>query len=349
MVTVCCCCVAGLSDTLRMKTAPWSTSLRASAAEMSGRDWSSSIRSSSLRPSTPPLRLISSPPKITPSVAGSEYGLETPTRSVITPILMVSCATTDADTAASSAASHFFMTPSSVEQIALRHPSYTKFHRLLQKVRLPLVVMGRAFDDVKGLVPAAGSVVDDARVRLRHRIVRRVLDRQERHADRARAPRPVGVRVVDRPLREPGPERRETADAHRPGIRGFGSSEIAPARLAIVWIHRGIHEAHVAHRAIGDEAALELIAFQLFQGFLRPRGFPPHAGELRFAEAPYECRRVRRPVRALRVVDVELEIALVGVRLVQHRRIDPLREHARARQVRSLEDHAVRRDQVLDF
>ena len=31
-------------------------------------------------------------PKTTPSVAGSEYGLETPTRSVITPILMVSCA-----------------------------------------------------------------------------------------------------------------------------------------------------------------------------------------------------------------------------------------------------------------
>jgi hypothetical protein len=50
MVTVCCCCVAGLSDTLMMKTTPWSTSLRASAAEMSGRDWSSSISSSTLRP-----------------------------------------------------------------------------------------------------------------------------------------------------------------------------------------------------------------------------------------------------------------------------------------------------------
>src|SRR5687768_11883110 len=135
---------------------------------------------------------------MTPSVAGSEYGLETPTRSVITPILIVSCARTDADTAASSATSHFLITPSSVEQIALRHPSYTKFHRLLQKIRLPLVVMARALDHAERLVPAASSVVDDARVRLRHRIVRRVLDRQERHADRARAVRPVGVRVVDR-------------------------------------------------------------------------------------------------------------------------------------------------------
>src|SRR5512145_2202032 len=209
MVTVCCCCVAGLSDTLRMNTAPWSTSLRASAAEMSGRDWSSSISSSILRPSTPPLRLISSAPKITPSVAGSEYGLETPTRSVMTPILMVSCATTDADTAASSAASHFLITPSSVEQIALRHPSYTNFYRLLQQLGLPLVVMGRALDHAERLIPAAGSVVDDARVRLRHRVVRRVLDRQERHADGARARRPVGVRVVDRPLREPSPQCRE--------------------------------------------------------------------------------------------------------------------------------------------
>jgi hypothetical protein len=40
----------------------------------------------------PPFALISLAPNTTPSVAGSEYGLETPTRSVITPILIVSCA-----------------------------------------------------------------------------------------------------------------------------------------------------------------------------------------------------------------------------------------------------------------
>src|SRR5512145_492822 len=208
-VTFCCCCVAGVSVMLRMNTAPASTSLRAIAAEMSGRPWSSSIRSSILRPSTPPAALISFAPNWMPSSVGSEYGFAGPTLSVITPILMVSCATTDADTAASSAASHFLMTPSSVEQIALRHPSYTNFHRQLQQLGLPLVVMGRALDHAERLVPAAGSVVDDARVRLRHRVVRRVLDRQERHADGARARRPVGVRVVDRPLREPSPQCRE--------------------------------------------------------------------------------------------------------------------------------------------
>jgi hypothetical protein len=60
------------------------------AAEMSGRDWSSSISSSIFLPSTPPRALITCAPKIMPSVPGSEYGLETPTRSVTTPILIVS-------------------------------------------------------------------------------------------------------------------------------------------------------------------------------------------------------------------------------------------------------------------
>src|SRR5688572_2152496 len=171
MVTVCCCCVAGLSETLRMNTAPWSTSLRASAAEMSGRDWSSSTRSSILRPSTPPLRLISSAPKITPSVAGSEYGFDTPTRSVITPILIVSCEKIAPAYSASTTARILFMHPSSIEQSLLVHPSYTKFHRLPEQLGLPLVVMRRALDHAESLVAAAGGVVDDARVRLRHRVV----------------------------------------------------------------------------------------------------------------------------------------------------------------------------------
>ena len=59
---------------------------------MSARDWSSSISSSILRPRIPPFLLISFAPNTSPSVEGSEYGFDTPTRSVITPILIVSCA-----------------------------------------------------------------------------------------------------------------------------------------------------------------------------------------------------------------------------------------------------------------
>src|SRR5919106_1483404 len=182
MVTVCC-WVAGLSETLRMNTTPWSTSLRASAAEMSGRDWSSSIRSSTLRPRMPPRRLISCAPKMTPSVAGSEYGFETPTRSVMTPSLIVSCAYAPAQhSAAARPMYHFFMgSLLLIQQFLLPHPSYTKFDRLLQQLGLPLVVVRGALDDMKALVLARRRVVNDARVRLRHRVIGRVLDREQRH------------------------------------------------------------------------------------------------------------------------------------------------------------------------
>src|SRR5687768_2877027 len=263
---------------LRMNTAPASTSLRAIAAEMSGRPWSSSMRSSIFLPSTPPAALISFAPNWMPSSVGSEYGLAGPTLSVMTPILIVSCGKADAAKSASVSARILLTIPSSDEQILLRHPSYTKFDRLLQELGLALVVVRRPLDHMEGLVPAAGGVVDDARMRLRHRVVGRVLDREERHADRARARRPVGVRVVDRPLREPGPQRGEPANANGPGVRALRSSEVAPARLAVVRIHRGIHEAHVAHRAVRDETALELVAFQPRERLLDPCGFSPHAG-----------------------------------------------------------------------
>src|SRR6267143_1408154 len=325
MVTVCCCWVAGVSDMLRMKTAPWSMSLRASAAEISGRDWSSSMSSSILRPSTPPLRLISAAPKIVPSVQGSEYGLETPTRSVITPILMGSCAKVLAANSAAAMASSFFMRPSSsIEQIPRPHPSYTKIDRLLEQLGLALVVVRRALDDAHRLVLARRGIVDDARVRLRHGVVRRVLDRQQRHRDGSRAARSVGVRVVDRPLRQPRSQGRKAPDADWPGVRGLGLAEIAPARLAVVGIDRRIHEAQVGHRAVGHEAALHLVAFQLFQRLFHPGGLAPHARQLRRPEARNEFLRVRRLVWTPRVVDVELEVAPVGVILVAHRGVDPL-------------------------
>src|SRR6266513_4003056 len=236
-VTVCCCWVAGVSDMLRMNTAPWSISLRARAAEISGRDWSSSISSSILRPSTPPLRLIWAAPKMVPSVQGSEYGLDTPTRSVITPILMGSCAKVLAANSAAATASRFFMrASSSIEKIPRPHPCYTKIDRLLEQLGLALVVVRRAPDDAHRLVLARRGIVDDARVWLRHGVVRRVLDREQRHRDGRSAARPVGARVVDCPLRQPRSQGRKAPDADRPGVCGLGLAQITPARPAVVGI-----------------------------------------------------------------------------------------------------------------
>src|SRR6188508_260980 len=308
-VTFCCCWVAGVSVMLRMKTAPASTSFRAMVAEMSGRPWSSSIRSSILRPSTPPLLLISWAPNRMPSSVGSEYGLAGPTLSVITPILIVSCGKIAPAYSARTTARILFMHPSSVEQSLLVHPSYTKFHRLPQQLGLPLVVVRRALDHAEGLVAAAGGVMDDARVRLRHRVIGRILDRQQRHADRARAARPIGVRVVDRPLREPRAQGREAPEADRPVVRRGGLAHVAPAGLAVVGVDRGVEEAQVGHGAVGDEAALHLVAaLQLRQHLLDPRGPAPHPFQLLFPEQGNEVRRVRRLVRAARIVDVELDV-----------------------------------------
>src|SRR3954468_938059 len=242
MVTVCCCCVAGVSDMLRMNTAPWSISFLAIAAEMSGRDWSSSIISSIFLPRIPPRWLITCAPKIMPSVPGSEYGFETPTRSVTTPILMVSCANPLTETRANTNPSNAFMFLLLIDQALLIHPSYTKFDRLLQQLGLALVVMGGPFYDFEGFIAARGSVVDDPRMRLRHRVVGRILDRQQRHGHRRGASRAVGIRVVDRPLRQPGAQRGEAPDTDRPRIGRFRLAHEGPARLAVVRLDRRIHE-----------------------------------------------------------------------------------------------------------
>src|SRR5204863_4029504 len=109
-----------------------------------------------------------------------------------------------------------------------------------------------------------------------------------------------------------------------------GSSEVARAGLAVVRLDRRIEEAQIGHRAVGDEAALEFIAaaaLQRLERLLYPGRAPAQALELRRAKARDELLLVRRLVRAFRMVDVELEIAPIRIRFIDHRRIDPLREH----------------------
>ena len=108
-------------------------------------------------------------------------------------------------------------------------------------------------------------------------------------------------------------------------------------------------EAQIRHRPVGDETALQLVPalpLEVRERFLHPRRAPAHALELGRPEALDERRRIRRPIGAGRVVDVQLELAPIRVGLVDDRRIDPLGEHARARQVRRLEDHRVGRREL---
>src|SRR5262245_26943240 len=234
----------------------------------------------------PPFALISFAPKTSPSVAGSEYGLETPTRSVMTPILMVSCPMAPAETSASAAAAsnRLIAPPLSIQQILFAHPSYTKIDRLLQQLGLSLVVMRPALDHPEGLVLARCGVVNDARVRLGHGVVGRVLDRQQRHADRRGALRSEGVRVVDRPLRQPRAQGREASQADRPVVGGGRLAHVAPAGLAVVRVDRRVEEAQVGHRAVRDEAALHLVPLQPRQHLLYPGGAPPHPFQLFLSE-----------------------------------------------------------------
>src|SRR5689334_19349189 len=168
--------------------------------------------------------------------------------------------------------------------------------------------MGRALDYTHRLVLARRGVVDDAGVRLRHGIVGRILYGEQRHGYVLRAARPVSVGVLGRPLRQPGAQRGEAREAYRAGVGGLRLADKGPARLAVVRLDRGIHEAHVAERPVGREAALHLAGVHLLeprQRLLDPGRAPAHALHLLLPESGDEICRVRWLAGALRVVDVE--------------------------------------------
>ena len=87
-------------------------------------------------------------------------------------------------------------------------------------------------------------------------------------------------------------------------------------------------------------------AAQLFQQVLGPGGDPAIARALLLAEGGHEVGGIRRLVEGIGRVDVELQVPLVGIELVDHRRVDPFGEGLGARQVGGDEDHAVGRRQA---
>ena len=159
-----------------------------------------------------------------------------------------------------------------------------------------------------------------------------------------RAPLAFSVGVVDRPLRQPGAQRRKSREADRTVVDGLRVAQITTADGTVVRLERPVQESGIGHRAVRHETALLLIAAlpaQPDQRLLDPLGTAANAGELRGPEALQELGRVWRLVRIVGIVEVELRIAIVRVVLVAHGRIDPLPQHDGTRHVRRLEEHGV--------
>src|SRR6266536_2022407 len=77
---------------------------------------------------------------------------------------------------------------------------------------LSRIIVRAALDHMEGLVRAGRGPMDHAGMRLRHRIVGTVLDRKKRRPDMSSACQAVSEGILDRPLRQPGSEGRETTE-----------------------------------------------------------------------------------------------------------------------------------------
>ena len=204
----------------------------------------------------------------------------------------------------------------SVREPALAHPLEAGVDRLLQQFGLAVVVVRGALDDPEGLVAAARRVVDEPACGCGTASSAEFSIASSGTVTRQRT---VAVRVgiVDRPLRQPRPQGREPPDPDRSGVGRLRLADEA-ARLAIVRLDRRVHEAGIAERAIGHEASLHLVRLpsSAVQAFPSPR--PSCGGRARAG-----LREIARETPANKaagcgwVVDVELEVAVVGIVLVR--------------------------------
>jgi hypothetical protein len=89
-----------------------------------------------------------------------------------------------------------------------------------------------------------------------------------------------------------------------------------------------------------------LFRSDLLQQFADVGAAPPHPGQLGGAEPGDELGAVRGLVRIPGVIEVEFDVADVGVGLVQHGRIDEFAQHDGPGQMRGVVDHGVGRGQA---
>src|SRR6516225_920348 len=130
---------------------------------------------------------------------------------------------------------------------------------LVQLGTLVLVIMGSTFDPDIFLIWCRERRADRRIVRGGHGIIRLVLHLQDgRATDACRVLRPLRVRQIVAPLRQPGAQRGIACEPRRRGVRGTRIAEITPAGPPSVRVDTRIEPAHVAHRPMDDKAALDL-------------------------------------------------------------------------------------------
>ena len=133
-------------------------------------------------------------------------------------------------------------------------------------------------------------------------IVGEIPDHEHRHRDASRARgrrRPANGRSSTGAGRR-RPRGGEAREPDRPVVDDFGIAQVAPARAALVGVDRGIEEARIGHRAVGDEAPLEVGTAgggaQRLTG-LHPGGHAAVALDLGRAGSTPRTQCVRRLVR----------------------------------------------------
>src|SRR6218665_145235 len=230
----------------------------------------------------------------------------------------------------------------SIVQSSLCEPVEADRCRLLQHLRLSEEVVRRPLKHRHGLVGRARSLEYLAHMGLWHGVIGTVLDGQERNSERLRTGYAICVAVIRRPLGQPGAQRGKARNAHGAVVHRFGNTHEAPPDRTIIGLDGRVEKAWIRHGSMGNKPALYLLATfatECFQGFLDPRGASAQPCSLARTERGEEVGAVWRT--ACRRIQVQPRVNAIRIVLIQHRRVDPFREHPGPSRMCCLENEGI--------
>ena len=132
-------------------------------------------------------------------------------------------------------------------------------------------------------------------------------------------------------------------------LASSGTAHEGHAGLAVVRFDGRIQEPGVGQRPVGDDHAVGLLVPRdrtWSSSSPRVQRPAPDARGLLGAEVREVLGRVRRPVWVARVVEVQFDVAHVGVGLVEDGGVDEVAEHLGSAQVRGVVDERVTGDEL---
>ena len=184
--------------------------------------------------------------------------------------------------------------------------------QLVALVGARVIVCG-AGDFVHLLVGVPDRLEEPSGVAGRAGVVGQVTDHQRRDRDVAPAGHPVAAGVVVAPLRQPAAQRAEAGQPDRAHVHHLRITQVAGSRGAFVGIDGRVQPSRVGHGAVHDEPELVVRAassLQFGELVLHPRGDAAVAVDLRLPVAGQKLLAVGRLVGVVRVVQIQLGIAL---------------------------------------